>query len=215
MEAACKKCWSAAGFCKLLATLSRGTNRGLTPARTCQDRRKLFVPAVAGREMLGVPYTNRPWCCHNDMVFWLGFAPLAFGSDKNLFHKAVDTLSLLFQLLYAHAQNIGETVLLLLPHVLVCHRHSTGYYCISWNLPSTHPSWYADRRTWSQSDPLHVWLARSTVFPWQGRRVADQQQVQVLVQGSRAELLPWRWPWNVLSLPPNVRCLRTEATVHW
>ena len=45
---------------KLLATLSRGTNRGLTPARTCQDRRKLFVPAVAGRDMLGVPYTNRP-----------------------------------------------------------------------------------------------------------------------------------------------------------
>ena len=23
------------------------------------------------------------------MVFWLGFAPLAFGSDKNLYHKAV------------------------------------------------------------------------------------------------------------------------------
>ena len=60
MKAACKKCRSAAGFCKLLATLSRGTNRGLTPVRTCQDRRKLFVPAVAGREMLGVPYTNRP-----------------------------------------------------------------------------------------------------------------------------------------------------------
>ena len=37
----------------LLATLSRGTNRGLTPAKTCQDRRKLFVPAVAGRYMLG------------------------------------------------------------------------------------------------------------------------------------------------------------------
>ena len=89
MEAASKKCWSTAGFCKLLAALSRGTNRGLTPARTCQDRRKLFVPAVAGREMLGVPYTNRPWCCHSDMVFWLGFAPLAFGSDKNLYHKAV------------------------------------------------------------------------------------------------------------------------------
>ena len=89
MEAACKKCWSAACFCKLLATLSRGTNRGLTPARTCQDRRKLFVPAVAGREMLGVPYINRPWCCHSDMVFCLGFAPLAFGSDKNLYHKAV------------------------------------------------------------------------------------------------------------------------------
>ena len=35
-------------------------NRGLTPASTCQDRRKLFVPAVAGREMLGVPYINRP-----------------------------------------------------------------------------------------------------------------------------------------------------------
>ena len=60
MEAASKKCLSAAGFCKLLATLSRGTNRGLTPARTCQDRRKLFVPAVAGREMLGVPYIDRP-----------------------------------------------------------------------------------------------------------------------------------------------------------
>ena len=89
MEAACKKCWSAACFCKLLATLSRGTNRGLTPARTCQDRRKLFVPAVAGREMLGVPYINRPRCCHSDMVFCLGFAPLAFGSDKNLYHKAV------------------------------------------------------------------------------------------------------------------------------
>ena len=59
MEAACQKC-CAAGFCKLLATLSRGTNRGLTPARTCQDRRKLVVPAVVGREMLGVPYTNRP-----------------------------------------------------------------------------------------------------------------------------------------------------------
>ena len=39
--------------------LSRGANRVLTPAR-CQDRRKLFVPAVAGREMLGVPYINRP-----------------------------------------------------------------------------------------------------------------------------------------------------------
>ena len=23
------------------------------------------------------------------MVFWLGFAPLASGSDKNLYHKAV------------------------------------------------------------------------------------------------------------------------------
>jgi len=89
MEAACKKCWSAAGFCKLLATLSRWTNRGLTPARTCQDRRKLFVPALACREMLGVPYTSLPWCCHSDMVFWLGFAPLSFGSDKNLYHKAV------------------------------------------------------------------------------------------------------------------------------
>ena len=89
MEAASKMFWSTAGFCKLLATLSRGTNRGLTPARTCQDRRKLFVPAVAGRDMLGVPYTNRPWCCHSDMVFCLGFAPLAFGSDKNLYHKAV------------------------------------------------------------------------------------------------------------------------------
>ena len=60
MEAASKKCLSAAGFCKLLATLSRRTNRGLTSARTCQDRRKLFVPAVAGREMLGVPYIDRP-----------------------------------------------------------------------------------------------------------------------------------------------------------
>ena len=44
----------------LSLSLSRGTNRGLTPASTCQDRRKLFVPAVAGREMLGVPYINRP-----------------------------------------------------------------------------------------------------------------------------------------------------------
>ena len=59
MEAASKKCRSTAGFCKLLATLSRRTNRGLTPARTCQDRRKLFVPVVAGRDMLGVPYINR------------------------------------------------------------------------------------------------------------------------------------------------------------
>ena len=31
-------------------------SKGLTPARTCQDRRKLFVPVVAGREVLGVPY---------------------------------------------------------------------------------------------------------------------------------------------------------------
>ena len=93
MEAASKNCWSATGFCKLLATLSLslslGTNRGLTPARTYQDRRKLFVPAVAGRETLGVPNINRPWCCHSDMVFWLGFAPLAFGSVKNLYHNAV------------------------------------------------------------------------------------------------------------------------------
>ena len=89
MEAASKKYWSAAGFCKLLAALSRGANKGLTPARTCQDRRKLFVPAVAGRKMLEVPYTNRPWCCYSDMVFWLGIAPLAFGSVKNLYHKAV------------------------------------------------------------------------------------------------------------------------------
>ena len=89
MEAASKKCWSAAGFCKLLATLSRETNRGLQPARTGKDRRKLFIPAVAGREMLGVPYINRPWCCHCDMVFWLGFAPLVVGSVKNLYHKAV------------------------------------------------------------------------------------------------------------------------------
>ena len=51
MDTASKKCWSAAGFCKLLATLSRGTNRGITPSRTCQDRRKLFVPAVAGRNI--------------------------------------------------------------------------------------------------------------------------------------------------------------------
>jgi len=57
MEAASK---STAGFCNLLAALSRGTNRGLTPARTYQDRGELFVPAVAGREMLGVPYINRP-----------------------------------------------------------------------------------------------------------------------------------------------------------
>ena len=41
-------------------SLSLGANRGLTPARTCQDRRKLFVPTVAGRGMLGVPYINRP-----------------------------------------------------------------------------------------------------------------------------------------------------------
>ena len=47
-------------FMKLLAALSRGTNIGLTPTRTCQDRRTLFVPAGAGREMLGVPYINRP-----------------------------------------------------------------------------------------------------------------------------------------------------------
>ena len=60
MEAVSKTFGSAAGFCKLLATLSRGTNRCLTSARTCQDRRKLCVPAVAGREMLGVPYINRP-----------------------------------------------------------------------------------------------------------------------------------------------------------
>ena len=60
MEAAIKKCRSAAGFCKLLAALSRGTNRDFISARTCQDRRKLFVPAVASREILGVPYINRP-----------------------------------------------------------------------------------------------------------------------------------------------------------
>ena len=35
-------------------------NRGLTPARTCQDRPKLFVAAVAGRDVLGVSYINRP-----------------------------------------------------------------------------------------------------------------------------------------------------------
>ena len=45
--------------------------------------------AVAGLEMLGVPYINRPWYSHSDMVFWLRFAPLAFGSVKNLYHKAV------------------------------------------------------------------------------------------------------------------------------
>ena len=60
MEAASKKCSSAAGICKLLADLSRGANRGITPSRTCQDWRKLFVHAVAGREMLEVPYINRP-----------------------------------------------------------------------------------------------------------------------------------------------------------
>ena len=56
-EAASKEC--TAGFCKLLAAPSRGTHRGITPARTCQDRRKLFVPALVGREMLGLPYINR------------------------------------------------------------------------------------------------------------------------------------------------------------
>ena len=42
---------SAAGFCKLLAALSRRANRGVTPTRICQDGRKLFVPVVAGREI--------------------------------------------------------------------------------------------------------------------------------------------------------------------
>ena len=68
---------------------ARGANRGLTPARTCEDRRKLFVPAVAGRKMLGVPYIKRAWCCHSDMLFWLGFATLALGSVKNIYRKAV------------------------------------------------------------------------------------------------------------------------------
>ena len=54
MESASKMCSRAVGFFKLLAALSRGANRVLTPARTCRDMRKLFVPAVAGREMLGV-----------------------------------------------------------------------------------------------------------------------------------------------------------------
>ena len=40
-------------------TLSGNKQRSHTGKRTCQDRRKLFVPAVAGREMLGVPYINR------------------------------------------------------------------------------------------------------------------------------------------------------------
>ena len=44
---------------KFLATLSLSLSGSkyidLTPARTCQDRRKLFVHAMAGREMLGVP----------------------------------------------------------------------------------------------------------------------------------------------------------------
>ena len=44
---------------------------------------------MADREILGVPYIKRPWCGHSDMGFWLGFAPLAFGSVKNLYHKAV------------------------------------------------------------------------------------------------------------------------------
>jgi hypothetical protein len=82
-------CWSAAGFCKLLAALSQGANRGITLARTCQDRRKTICPYSGWSEMLGEPCINRPWCCHSDMVFWLGFAPLAFGSVKNMYHKAV------------------------------------------------------------------------------------------------------------------------------
>ena len=48
MEAASKKLWRAAGFSKLLVALSRGTNRNLTLARICEDRRNLCVPAVAG-----------------------------------------------------------------------------------------------------------------------------------------------------------------------
>ena len=79
---------------------------------------------------------------------------------------------------------------------------------VSWNLPSTPISICRPPNIIL----IHVWLARSTLFPWQGRPEADQQQV--LVQGSRTEMLPRRWPWNILSLPPSVRCLRTEATVH-
>ena len=52
MEVASNKSQSAAEICKLLAALSRGANIGFTPARTCQDGRKLFSTAVAGREML-------------------------------------------------------------------------------------------------------------------------------------------------------------------
>ena len=78
MEPASKKCWSAAGFCKLLAALSRGTNRGLTPARACQYNRKLFVLQWL---------VERCWEFHTPTAldaatvtwfFWLGFAPLAF-----------------------------------------------------------------------------------------------------------------------------------------
>ena len=47
-------------FQVISGSLSRGANRDLTPARTCEDRRKIVFPAVAGREMLGVPYINRP-----------------------------------------------------------------------------------------------------------------------------------------------------------
>ena len=53
-------CIARSGNAILQSITSSGAYRGLTPARTCQERRKLFVPAVAGREMFGVPYTNGP-----------------------------------------------------------------------------------------------------------------------------------------------------------
>ena len=50
-----------------------------------------------------------------------------------------------------------------------------------------------------------------TEFPWQRRRVADLQQEHVLVLDSGAEFLLRHWSWNVLSLPPSVRRLQTDA----
>ena len=60
MEAASKSVEVPLALEVTSGSLSRGANKYLTPARTCEDRRNLFDPAVAGRELLGVPYLNRP-----------------------------------------------------------------------------------------------------------------------------------------------------------
>ena len=87
------QCWSAAGFCKLPTALYLSLwekNGNIIPARTCQDRRKIFVPALAGRDMQEISYINRSLCCHSDLGLWLWFVPLAFGYVKKLYNEAVD-----------------------------------------------------------------------------------------------------------------------------
>ena len=111
MEAASKKCWSAAGFCKLLATLSREANIGLTPARTCRDKRKTICPCSGWSRDVGSSIHQPPlmllqWhgflvrVCSLSLRFWQ--EPIPQGRFTTLYGRGVKLPEVLQHLRYCN-----------------------------------------------------------------------------------------------------------------